>query len=300
MRVFLAWLLIVTSLFFLARMLLPDIVIIRQSLAETHWAQILLALLAAVAMYLVQAMYHLGVLDAFRSERMPAGVLLPVYLQSQIVRYLPGRVWGVVYQAHRMTGMYRPGEVIAANLWQMMMTNLMAVGIIISVLMALHYSLAWLLFVVPIVLLVELLHRRPTIVAWMLAWLQRWLPSSNLSGEEFFRPIPIRGTCLLVTEWLLYLLAFSALLNGRTGFADAMLIGTWYAGATSLSLVAFVVPAGIAVREAIFVAAPQVAGADPVLLAVTAALARVVFVVAEVGIALLAGFATRRVRHEGR
>lgn len=299
-RGLLAFLLIATSLFFLVRMLLPDAALIRSSLAETHWAQIVVALLAAAAMYLIQAVYHLGVLGAFRDERMSVRSLLPVYLQAQIVRYLPGRVWGVVYQAHRMASVHRPGEVVVANVWQMVMTNLLAVGVVGSTILAFHYSHAWLLLVLPFLLFVELLHRRPAVVTRVMAWLRRWLPGSILSGEETLRPMPFRGTCLLVVEWMLYLLAFAALLYGRTGLADSMLIGTWYAGATLLSLIAFVVPAGIAVREAIFVAAPTLAGADPALLAVIAALARLVFVAAEVGVALVAGLLLSGARREDR
>lgn len=298
-RGLLAFLLIAASLFVLGRMLLPDAALIRSSLAQTHWAQIVVGLLAAAAMYLIQATYHLLVLGAFRGERVSIRSLLPIYLQAQIVRYLPGRVWGVVYQAHRMADVHRPGEVVVANLWQMAMTNLLAMGIVVSTVLAFHYSCAWwLLLVIPVVLLLELLHRRPVVVAWVMTRLRRWLPGSLLSGEEALRPMRFRGVCLLLAEWVMYLLAFSALLYGRVDLSDAMLIGTWYAGATLLSLAAFIVPGGIGVREAIFVAAPVLAVADTALLAVVAVLARVIFVAAEVGVAMIAGMLPSRIRHE--
>ncbi|MFD0321812.1 hypothetical protein [Lysobacter gummosus] len=76
------------------------------------------------------------------------------------------------------------------------------------------------------------------------------------------------------------------------------MLGTWYGGASLLALAAFVVPAGIAVREAIFLAVPDLTGADAATLAITATLARLVFLGAEIAAAIFASMLTFGNRHE--
>jgi len=284
-----AWALALAALLFLYRMVQPDIPEIRRSLSETHWISILLALLIAMAMYLTQAMYHVGVLAAMRNGPIRLQPAMGIYLQSQIVRYLPGRIWGMVYQSGRMAADYRPSEIVIANFWQMLMTNLVAVGIIFSALLAHRFSPLWLLLIVLVLCMAEWLHRKPGLATWMLGKLRRNAASEEVA-QTHLRPIKWRATILLVVEWVLYLLVFLVLLHSKVDVLQALSLGAWYAGATLLALIAFVVPGGFAVREAIFVGVPAISGIEPAVLTVTAALLRGVLLLAELVVAAMAGF----------
>lgn len=301
MRKLLTWTLVLAAAAFLAHVLAPQIALMRDSFEDVRWWQIAAAIALATPMYVIKGCYHLSLLDRISGARSSRRAGLPIYLQAQVVRYLPGKIWGVVYQSQRMSGTHRASEVVIANLWQMATTNLLAAGLVASLLLALRLSTLWLLLLIPVVLLVEWLHRHPAIESLGLRLLARVAPRfAPLAADRPMPPMPWKGTALLCSEWVFYFAAFLAVLHGRGEFHELLLLGTWYGGASLLALAAFVVPAGIAVREAIFVAAPGLVGADAATLAVTAALARLMFLGAEVAAALIAtvfAFAPG-VRHE--
>lgn len=264
------------ALVFLYRLVRSDLPEIGRSLAQTHWLQLLSATLIAMVAYLVQALYHVGVLASMHDRRIQLRPALNIYLQSQVIRYLPGRIWGMVYQSGRMASTFRPAEIVIANFWQMLMTDVVSAGVIVSLLLSHHFSATWLLLIVPVLCLAEWLHRHPGLATWLLGKLRR-----DAQDGTTLKPIRWRGTALLTLEWGLYLLVFVVVLNGKVGFAQAIPLGAWYSGASLLALAAFIVPGGLAVREAIFVGVPVIDGADPVLLAVAATLLRGVFLLAE-------------------
>ncbi len=284
----LTWLLVLGALAFLAHALEPEVSVVGKSMAAIGWQQVLLAVLVAVPMYAIKGCYHLGLLDRVAGERSSRRTGLPIYLQAQIVRYLPGKVWGIVYQSQRMSGTHRASEVVIANLWQMATTNALAAGLVVALMLAFRYSHAWLLLLVPVIASVEWMHRHPAIESWMLKQLSRFLPRlAPLTSSRPLPPMPWKGTALLCSEWIFYFASFAIMLHGLADWPERLLLGTWYGGASILALAAFVVPAGIAVREAIFVAAPGLTGADAATLAVTATLARLVFLGAEIAAAAL-------------
>ncbi|MGO1000008.1 hypothetical protein [Lysobacter sp. CA196] len=295
----LTWLLVLGALGFLAHALAPEISVVRSSMAAIGWPQVVLAMLVAIPMYAIKGCYHLNLLDRIAGERSSRRIGLPIYLQAQIVRYLPGKVWGIVYQSQRMSRTHRPSEVVIANLWQMATTNALAAGLVIGLLLAFRYSLAWLLLLVPVIGAVEWMHRHPAIESWMLKQLARFLPRLvPLANSRPLPSMPWKGTALLCSEWIFYFASFSIMLHGLADWPERLLLGTWYGGASILALAAFVVPAGIAVREAIFVAAPGLTGADAATLAVTATLARLVFLGAEIAAAVLSSAWTLGVRRD--
>ncbi|WP_160329666.1 hypothetical protein [Lysobacter capsici] len=298
-RSILTWSLIIGAGIFLTHILAPEIQVLRRSMAVIAWPQVVLAAIAAIPMYLIKGCYHLSLLDRIGTSRGSWRKDLPIYLQAQIVRYLPGKIWGIVYQSQRMSGNHQSSAVVVANLWQMATTNFLAAGLVISLLLALRYSYAWALLLIPVVIAVEWLHRHPAMETWALKQLARFLPRLvPLAGDGPLPPMPWKGTAMLCSEWIFYFLAFACMLHDLVDWHSLFLIATWYGGASLLALAAFVVPAGIAVREAIFIAAPQVTQADAATLAITAALARLVFLGSEISAALFASVLNLGRRHE--
>ncbi|GAB3334792.1 lysylphosphatidylglycerol synthase domain-containing protein [Marilutibacter aestuarii] len=286
MRRILTWTLVLAAAAFLAYTLVPQLSELRTSLVRVSWLNVALASMAAVPMFALKGIYHLNLLDRLSGSRTSRRHGLPIYLQAQIVRYLPGKIWGVVYQAQRMTTTNRATDVVIANLWQMATTNLLAVGVVSSVLLAFRYSLAWLLLLIPVVIAIEWLHRNPTIESWAMHRIHRLSPRLMPAPPPArLPPMPIKGSAILCAEWVFYFLAFFVFLHDRSSWHETIMSAAWYGGASLIALLAFVVPAGIAVREAIFVGSPQIAGLDAATLAVTAALARATFFFAELVVA---------------
>jgi uncharacterized membrane protein YbhN (UPF0104 family) len=209
------------------------------------------ALLAALAMMLLKALYHYDLCRSLGGGGMGAEVILRAYATAQVVRYLPGKVWGLLYQAALLSDM-GPGRVVTANLMQMVHTNLLAIGVISAVLGSVSTERAWPLWALAVsLLLVELLHRRPKLEAVVVTAANRMLRRSE-SATFAAAPRPWRGTIILVLEWLVYYAMWWALL-APIGFVDMLVPSTWYAAASLLAILAFVVPGGIGVREALFV-----------------------------------------------
>lgn len=292
-------LLILLATAFLVRILAPEMANIRESAATVRWPRIAIASLALVPMCFLKAWYHFYLLERLSGNRIALRIGLPIYLQSQIVRYLPGTIWGMVYQSQRLADTHRTSEVVIANLWQMATTNLLSIGVIVSILLSWNYSPAWLLLLIPSVALVEGLHRYPIVESWVLKQLGRFLPRfAPLAAGRMLPPMRWKGTAILCAEWMFYFLSFVVLLQGSMDWHKALLLATWYSGASVISLVAFVVPAGIAVREAVFVAVPGLIGIDTATLAIVAVLARVTSLLGEIMAALLASLAKLGIRDE--
>jgi len=280
---------VVAALAFIVRSMAPQLPLFVQAVRNVAWWEVVLAVFAAVPMYVVKAIYHITLLERFSGLKIARGSAVTVYLQSQIVRYLPGKVWGLLYQSGRMVGAIQPGVVVAANLWQMIITNLLALGVVVGVLLWGVQSPAWILLVALTVILIEFLHRWPAVESFALGLFARFFPRLGISlpGGRL-PPMSWFGTGMLCAEWVFFFLTFLILLNGKQAAAETIVLGAWYGGASIIALAAFFVPAGIAVREAVFVAAPSVVSLDAGYLMLVAALARIVFFGAEV-MAALAG-----------
>ncbi|NCT86230.1 hypothetical protein GXB84_02650 [Stenotrophomonas acidaminiphila] len=283
LRLAVAGILMLAALLFIGDLIKPQLALFPQAMRRIDWWLAALAVLACVPMYYIKAAYHVRTLGRFSGRGLDRRKAVAVYLQAQVVRYLPGKIWGLLYQSGRMAGDVYPGIILAANLWQMLITNVLAVAVVAGVLLAVAQSPWWLLLVVLGVAVVEFLHR-----CTMPAWLSRGRLAVGLSrlGVELPRgpllPMAWSGTAMLCAEWVFFFAVFLCLLGGQQSLADTLALGAWYGGASVIALAAFVVPAGLAVREAIFVAAPAVVSLDAAHLVLVAALARIVFLGGEI------------------
>lgn len=245
------------------------------------------SVLAFLPMFLAQARYHVLALRGFD----PDGAALSdprdaaAFLQSQVVRYLPGKIWGLLYQVDRMKDRHPATRVLAANVWQMVCTNLLSLGIGLTlVLLGTAIAPVWVALALGLASIagIEFLHRTrlfAAALAWIalrFAWLARWdlpAPQGRLSSH---------GTMLLLLEWLFFAAGLWLLLADRVEPASAIAAIGFYAASSTAAILAIAVPAGIAVREALFVGAHDVVDASGATLMVIATQARLSMVAAEV------------------
>lgn len=280
----LSWTLMLAALGYIAWMLRdqgPSLVVAAGRFTPGAGA---LAVAFFVPMFILKALYQARLLQQLGHARAPLLRLSSAYLQSQLVRYLPGKVWGLVYQSRRIRDSHDAGTVVLANLWQMVVTNVLAMGVVMGL-----FSTRWLgpwgagLFIAAVTM-VEVVHRVPSLRDRPFAWLAARVPSLGLTSPAMTAtPDRWRSTGILVAEWIFYFLGFVSLLSAQLAPVDAILLATWYGAASILALAAFVVPAGLAVREAIFVSGGSfVPVVDPALMLVTATALRFLMIVAEI------------------
>lgn len=244
---------------------------------------LVLALVSAVVMLLLKAIYHLLLMRQLTLKHYHFSDIVPSYLQSQIVRYLPGKIWGLVYQSQQLKGQASGSIVILVNLFQLLNTNLLSVGVIFAVIVGQLYGILWLsLALIFFVLLTELLHCLPyyqmLVVKILTKFLKRF--KQSLPGQSL-RALPMRGTLILLLEWVCFFLVFYLLFHHSYTSSEVLLVAVWYASASLIAILAIVIPAGLVVREAIFIAGSSLLPVDNSAFVAVAAILRLVLLAAE-------------------
>ena len=213
-----------------------------------------------------------------------------LYFVAQLLKHLPGRVWGIGYQAVVARKQGAPARWVVANLVHMAAASYVALAMAVGVIV---WNSAWgpLSSVVLSILLAG---------AFFLAlptggWLQSWL--STRSGWRARAGGVLALFKLDQSSWALVLVAFivAGLLHygswvmyaGVIGLDDldaaltlcALYMLAWFAG-----YVAFLTPSGIGVRELVFMALAT--GFDPEVVAVMTVFGRASFLAVDVLISL--------------
>lgn len=278
-RLGVAWLLVFTAVLWLVDRTRGHGTDIREALSDVPAVNVAVALLLMCVSLAFQAAYHVVVLR--RLTPVSGRAAGAAYLQAQVVRYLPGKIWGLIYQVNRLGDRKYAAPVVLANLWQTLTSTMLTTVIVVGLTLSMYVS-PWGGLLVPAgLLMLEGLHRSPIVERWIIRGMARFVPSSRLHSDPSQEPAHWRGTGLLCAEWIAYLAAFAALFRGMNEIAHSLALGIWYAGAAAAAMAAFVVPAGLAVREALFLSLPASAVAGTVALATTAILLRVVTLAAE-------------------
>lgn len=229
-----------------------------------------------------------------------SGSLVRLYFAGQLLRYLPGRLWGVVYQVSKTTDVAMAVRVARANV------DLMAFS------MSLNTALA--LFVLGARDIVDTgiaaalaLSVMAALTAHMAGWtgvllrpLRRFLPlriRESLSGQGRPRPngrFLLLASGLHLASWACYLIAWNGLGRAYPQLAHLSFVdlGLLYAVAATIGTFVMLTPAGLGVREASFVTLGWTL-ADSAELAFVAVVARIWLLVAEIVTTALALCLTR-------
>lgn len=258
-----------------------------RALERVSWWNICAAILIAIPMYYVKAIYHLYSLRRISHGNVPASAI-SAYLQSQIVRYLPGKIWGLIYQSQKMLSYAAPSQIVMANIFQMLMTNIMALGIVFALVAGeLFDGVLFYLFIPLTICVVEINHRHSYIERNIIKLIVKIIPKVDAKLANNCAAIRWNASFLLLIEWFFYFAAFFALLWGGYSPSDIFSIAIWYSAASLISLLFIFIPAGIIVREALFVSVATFFSGDQADLLVIASLLRLVWVLSEICTAAL-------------
>lgn len=252
-----------------------------------HWV---LLCVGVVGTLVLSTLYHMLLLRGVQDHPVPGTRVAHAYALGQMVRYVPGKVAGVVFQIGMLGNRVRPGSVLLALLVQTL------------------HDYAWTFAFCSVLIWALLIHNILPLLAF--APLAAALHAVHLHrpGERMLAKLPLVGahvpalppsspqraaalTATLLATWLPMVagmvLAFAPLL----GWRDALFAACLYLVAAVVSLAMVVVPSGLVVREAVFLWLGHMAGLPVEALLFVALATRLTMTVAELVVALAASAA---------
>lgn len=234
---------------------------------------VVLAVLLITASLLCKALMNLGLLRELLHTPLDNATLLHSYTKSQIVKYIPGKIWGVVFQASSLENNVTKSDVWVVSVLQILIMNafsvlvLMATIVFIDTLSATVKAGVILLCALGFVVFYFNAGRFLRFAGVKEATLLKY---AGLLNARVAR----RVTALVVCDWVLYIGMWAALAYGQLTFFEVFVTAVNYTTASIVGWLAFFLPNGLVVREAVFIAFGKIIGENISLLVVYSVVAR--------------------------
>lgn len=254
------------------------------SLPTWHWILLCAGITGTLALSMF---YHVLLLSGIQHHSSPATRVAHAYAIGQLIRYVPGKVVGVVFQIGMLDKKVRAGSVLLALLVQTLHEYVWTFAFCgVLTLALLIHSLLPLLAFLPIAALLYWAHRhRPG----ERILLRLPLMNAHISLPPTTSPRHVGAlTAVLLITWLPMVASLSLTFAPMLGLYDALLMACLYPLAAVASLVLVMVPSGLVVREAVFVWLGRMVGLPVDTLLFTALATRLAMTAAELFVALLA------------
>jgi hypothetical protein len=266
--------------------------------AELDYTRLAIGLIPAVVNRCLQAGIFYLVLRRVAGALPSVGPFLVHYFASQIVRYLPGKIWSIVYQADRWSSHVNRSHVWEANLELsvVMTVNSLLVATAVWLAYTGHAMAAGVTLVIATVLTFAILHLalfRRLLVQPIVKLLGR---ENDVSERRAAGALNGLITALIQVDWVVYFVVWYFLMPRSYAVGDMIVIATAYAVAWLIGFLALVLPDGWIVREAAFVWAGTWLGFGTAELIVICIVARLFYIAADVlgcGMVALAGMAAK-------
>ena len=217
-------------------------------------------LLVAVSIGMTVTIFGLF-LNANADQSYPARTIAQLHIAGQLLRYLPGRIWGLAFQISSTRGTIPAARLARANMDFMVFSTIGSASVGIALIV---YQKSWPWWVATIPVLGGLMILGVLFFGGanrMLLLARRMLPArmaricEQLSMEQpsFLRLAAI--TAIFLASWLAYLAGWGMLGRVFHAFARADFIAlcAYYTLASVIGIMSVVTPAGLGVREAAFV-----------------------------------------------
>ena len=216
----------------------------------------------------------------------PFSIVALDYFPAQVAKYLPGKVWGIIYQAERMAKSVRAVHTWQVNI-ELMVWFMLQVVVVVGGLFAWQWGGAPTLSITLALLWVLMFivirsGQTQKVIAWICHRFSRHRP---LCASPMTSACTIRFLVALTLESAAYITVWFLLLPAGNGFSQAWLVASAYLLAWVIGVIVLVVPNGIFVREASFVAIGQTLGLPQELLLPYSVYARLFFMAADIAAA---------------
>lgn len=208
----------------------------------------------ATASIALTTLYHALLVPTLQSRFIRISRLGLAYAVGQIVRYLPGKVMGIVFEANFLRGQVTAATITFALLIQTVLSYAWATALAAAILATAWFAAPWPMWcLLPAMAALWLAHR--------FNWAARVLGTLPFVGR-FMRATPAPSmaplkattlTLVLLSNWIPFFAGWACLLHGRYTLSESIVFGAAYLAASVVSAAMIVVPSGIVVREAIFI-----------------------------------------------
>ena len=239
-----------------------------------------------VIMLVMKSAYHVLAIRRLGNENNPStSRIVAAYAASQVIRYLPGKVLGVVYEAARLADAVPAYRIVAANIVQGLHTMALTLGVLAAAgvwIYSDHTALA--LGVLAMAFAALWATHRLHFIERCVTWAARRIPKLR-DIPPLARPAKrgaLPASLILLAEWIPYYAFWCLLLpSGEASLQQAVLLGSCYAAAALFANFAVVMPSGLIVREALFLWAGTQLSLDAPSLIVFGMISRLLFTLAD-------------------
>ena len=292
-------LLLVVASIFLINAGLENYSKIKNEVINLNALSIVVSLIFCVLMLVVKAMFHAFLVNDFICIRNNYKLVLSSYAQSQIIRYLPGKVLGIIFQGERLNNIISRKIVWLVNIWQVLVTNFNGIGIIIFVLLYFYFDVKLIALISLITIPVTYILFKNNCIDILIEVFNKFKYielSSSLAANKNANFTSLFKSILLQLDWIFYFLFWYFMLPSSTSVVDTLLLGAIYAGAALIGVMVLVVPSGWLVREASFIWIGINLGYTEESLLVLSVMARLITISADVMCAFIFSFKSKLVR----
>lgn len=255
LRKILGFVLLTAGLGFVARALHGQLAeFTTAAISVPGWTYAGLALLATLTVFLTAAL-HAEVVITAAPARVSTSRIRYAYAASQVARYAPGKVFGVILEAQMLAPAVGLRLIVAATLMQTMLVYAWAAALSCIVLGAIAMDSSELVLLGPIVLAMLWLGQRNRWLERFSVALTSWKspPSLRPVSTNLSRRSAARITALLAMQWIPFFSMWLLLAGSSQGIVVACWLGASYLLASIGGSLLLFVPSGLVVREAAFV-----------------------------------------------
>jgi hypothetical protein len=265
---------------------------VSKTISSLSWESLVLSVISIVVGMFATVRVWQHLLAALGTE-LAYPRALQINLVGQLGKYLPGSVWSYLMQAElgRRYDVPRPRALVTLVLSAgLAIATALTISVFaIGPLLGQWGHVAWLLALGPLAMIIAIPRVMQLIANLMLKVMRRPGLEAPIKGRHVAHAV-----VWSFVSWLLFGVHLWALASslGMLSFPNYLLVTGAFGLAMSAGFVAFVLPSGVGVREAVIVAAisPIMPGGPALAFALTS---RLLFTVADVSSALLAILASR-------
>ena len=249
---------------------------------------VFLALVPSLLMLMTKSYFHTLIIEDIKGTKINNKLhVFSIYSNAQVIRYLPGKIWGVLYQSEQLSHQIPKGTTWLANILQMLVTNINSIIVLGTIYLSLYFNgiFGIVCFILSTSILFILIKKNiltQLINTFSGNRLKIKLGSGSLSTSRAWLEI-----VLLQLDWIFYFSVWYLIAPSHLSSIEFTMIGATYAAASFIGMLAFVMPSGWFVREASFIWLGGIAGLSQNLLLIYSIIARVFFILADLCWALI-------------
>lgn len=261
---------------------------LKDSAASLNLGYIAVSLIPAMISIFIAACIYYLLLSRITPNLPPIKFVMKSFVSSQVVRYLPGKVWGVFYQAQATAGLISARDTIKANIEHFLLVNINSIAVAIAVF---TYYMEGIVTALSFFFIAEVfifLNLRTSFLRRVVSVTSRL---SGLDREPFYSRRSNNKDMLILSllqaEWLFYFIACVLILPAYFSIESAVVVATCYAIAWLIGALSIVLPSGLFVREASFIWLGSLLGFPLADLLAFSVVARILFTLADLASAAL-------------